>query len=245
MTASNATPRLVRFGLFELDLVTGELRKKGVKVPLQEQPFVVLAMLLAHPGDLVTREDLRAKLWGDAVFVDFERGLNKAVVKLRRALGDPAESPRFVETLERRGYRFMAPVEVLSPTGSQSSDLVVARLVADDRSIPLAGGAHLLGRDPGCAVWIDSSFVSRRHARLVVEPDRVVLEDLGSHNGTLVRRRGARRLDVPRDGTSRWADAGRTIVEGAPAAGAGARDRDRDRGGAFSPLIATASSTAT
>ncbi len=193
MTASNATPRLVRFGLFELDLVTGELRKKGVKVPLQEQPFVVLAMLLAHPGDLVTREDLRAKLWGDAVFVDFERGLNKAVVKLRRALGDPAESPRFVETLERRGYRFMAPVEVLSPTGSQSSDLVVARLVADDRSIPLAGGAHLLGRDPGCAVWIDSSFVSRRHARLVVEPDRVVLEDLGSHNGTLVRASRRRR----------------------------------------------------
>jgi hypothetical protein len=116
-------------------------------------------------------------------------------VKLRRALGDPAESPRFVETLERRGYRFMAPVEVLRSTGSQSSDLVVARLVGDGRSIPLAGGAHLLGRDPGCAVWIDSSFVSRRHARLVVEPDRVVLEDLGSHNGTLVN---GERIHAPR-----------------------------------------------
>ena len=111
------TLRLVRFGLFELDLRTGELRKKGVKIALQEQPFQVLAMLVARPGGLVTREELRQKLWADAVFVDFDHGLNKAVGKIRRALGDLAESPRFAETLERRGYRFIAPVEYISAPG--------------------------------------------------------------------------------------------------------------------------------
>ncbi|MBP1633543.1 MAG: tolB protein [Acidobacteria bacterium] len=198
MTApeSSATPRLVRFGLFELDLVTGELRKKGVKVALQEQPFQVLAMLLGRPGELVTREELRAKLWGDSVFVDFERGLNKVIVKIRRALDDLAESPRYVETLERRGYRFIAPVEPVQAAGAPATGtLLVARLVGEDRSVPLAEGSHLLGRDPGCAVWIDSSFVSRRHARLVVEPRRLVLEDLGSHNGTLVN---GERITAPR-----------------------------------------------
>ena len=103
--------RLVRFGLFELDLRTGELRKRGVRIARQEQPFQVLAMLVARPGDLVPREALRAALWPDAVFVDFDHGLNKAVGKIRRALGDLADSPRFVETLERRGYRFIATVE--------------------------------------------------------------------------------------------------------------------------------------
>ena len=113
MTADgNATPAgRVRFGVFELDLATGELWKRGAKVALQEQPFQVLARLVARPGELVTREELRRALWPDAVFVDFDHGLNKAVVKIRRALGDLAESPRYVETLERRGCRFIAAVE--------------------------------------------------------------------------------------------------------------------------------------
>ena len=199
MTASNATPRLVRFGLFELDLVTGELRKKGVKVPLQEQPFAVLAMLLAHPGELVTREELRAKLWAEAVFVDFDHGLNKAIGKIRHALGDIPESPRFVETLERRGYRFIAPVELAQETRKAppavQAPLFVARLVWDDRAIPLAVGSHLLGRDPGCSIWIQSSLVSRRHARLVVDETSLLLEDLGSHNGTFVN---GERITAPR-----------------------------------------------
>lgn len=100
----------VRFGVFELDLRAGELRKHGVRVRLQEQPFQVLAMLLAHPGDLVTREELQKKLWPADTFVNFDHGLNKAINKLRDALGDSAESPRFVETVARRGYRFLAPV---------------------------------------------------------------------------------------------------------------------------------------
>jgi len=102
--------RSVSFGVFEMDLRAGELRKQGLKIKLQEQPFQVLAMLLEHPGELVSREELQRKLWPADTFVDFDHGLNKAITKIREALGDSAESPRFVETLPRRGYRFIAPV---------------------------------------------------------------------------------------------------------------------------------------
>ena len=100
----------VRFGAFQLDLRTGELRKAGVRINLPEQPFQVLKALLDRPGDLVTREELRQRLWPAETFVDFEHGLNAAVRRLRDALGDSADVPRFVETLPRRGYRFIAPV---------------------------------------------------------------------------------------------------------------------------------------
>jgi TolB-like protein/DNA-binding winged helix-turn-helix (wHTH) protein/Flp pilus assembly protein TadD len=103
---------IAQFGPFELDLKTGELRKSGLKIKLQEQPFQVLAMLLRHSGEVVTREELQKAVWPADTFVDFDRGLNKAVTKIREALGDSAESPRFVETLPRRGYRFIAPVDV-------------------------------------------------------------------------------------------------------------------------------------
>ena len=101
----------VRFGLFELNLRAGELRRNGAKVRLQEQPFQILTMLLEHPGEVVTREQLRNKLWPADTFVDFDHGLNAAVKRLRDALGDSAESPRFVETVARRGYRFLASVD--------------------------------------------------------------------------------------------------------------------------------------
>src|SRR5437879_2673381 len=101
----------VRFGLFELDLAAAELRKRGRKVPLQDQPFKVLALLLRCPGELVTREELQRALWPDDTFGDFDEGLNKAIQKLRQALEDPTENPRFIETLPRKGYRFMAAVE--------------------------------------------------------------------------------------------------------------------------------------
>jgi len=102
----------LRFSTFELDLRAGELRKQGVKVKIQEQPFRMLEMLLAHPGEVVTREDLRARLWPSDTFVDFDHGLNKAINKLREALGDSAESPRFIETLSKRGYRFVGDLSV-------------------------------------------------------------------------------------------------------------------------------------
>jgi DNA-binding winged helix-turn-helix (wHTH) protein len=102
---------IARFGAYELNLGTGELRKSGVRVRLQDQPFQVLSALLENPGELVTREELQKRLWPDAVEGDFEQGLNKAVNKLRTALSDRAENPRFIETLARRGYRFVSPVQ--------------------------------------------------------------------------------------------------------------------------------------
>src|SRR5262249_29596384 len=104
-------PRIIRFDFFEVDLRAGELRKSGVKVKLQEQPFRILVTLLQHPGDVVTREELHRELWPADTFVDFEHGLNAAVKRLRDALGESAEKPIYVETLARRGYRFMAPIE--------------------------------------------------------------------------------------------------------------------------------------
>jgi len=117
--APAATPRrIVRFGVYELKRDTGELRKGGLKIKLQDQPFQVLAMLVERPGELITREELLNRLWPSGTFVDFDHGLNVAVKKLRQALGDTAENPRFVETLSRRGYRFVAPVENV-PTDSE------------------------------------------------------------------------------------------------------------------------------
>jgi TolB-like protein/DNA-binding winged helix-turn-helix (wHTH) protein/Flp pilus assembly protein TadD len=110
------------FGVFELDLRAGELRKRGSRVRLQEQPFQVLAMLLEHPGEVVTREELQKKLWPADTFVDFDHGLNKAINKIRDALGDSAESPRFVETVARRGYRFLAEVRAVDTTPPRSSE---------------------------------------------------------------------------------------------------------------------------
>jgi cholera toxin transcriptional activator len=113
MSSPHTSPagRVVRFGVFEADLSAGELRKSGLRIRLQEQPFQVLAFLLDRPGEVVTREQIRQKLWPADTFVDFDHSLNTAVNKLREALGDSASNPRFVETLARRGYRFLAPVE--------------------------------------------------------------------------------------------------------------------------------------
>ena len=119
-TESPERPRIVRFGTFEADLATRELRKSGVRIKLHGQPFEVLAMLLERPGQAVPREELRQRLWSTDTFVDFDAGVNTAINRLREALGDSAENPRFVETLPRRGYRFIAPVE------PESSDQPVA-----------------------------------------------------------------------------------------------------------------------
>lgn len=110
---------VIRFGVFELDVRSGELRKRGLRVPLQQQPLQILLMLLNRPGEMVTRQELQEKLWPGGTFVDFDRSLNKAVVKLREALGDDPDSPRYIETLPRRGYRFLAMApEGVSPIPS-------------------------------------------------------------------------------------------------------------------------------
>jgi DNA-binding winged helix-turn-helix (wHTH) protein len=110
MAESARTSGILQFTHFQVDLRTGELYKAGRRVKLQVQPFQILSMLLAHPGELVTREELREKLWPADTFVDFEHGLNTAVKKLRQALNDDAKRPQFIETLARRGYRFIGTV---------------------------------------------------------------------------------------------------------------------------------------
>jgi TolB-like protein/DNA-binding winged helix-turn-helix (wHTH) protein len=114
------TPRILRFATFEVDLQARELRKNGLKLKLHGQPFEVLAMLLERPGELVSREQLRERLWPTDTFVDFDHGVNTAINRLREALGDSADNPRFIETLPRRGYRFLASVDSNTPSSAAS-----------------------------------------------------------------------------------------------------------------------------
>jgi Tol biopolymer transport system component/DNA-binding winged helix-turn-helix (wHTH) protein len=129
-TNGNGIAPTHRFGVFEVDLRSGELRRSGMKVRLQEQPLQVLAQLLERPGEVVTREDLRNRLWAADTFVDFDHSLNAAIRRLRDALGDSAENPTFVETVARRGYRFLAPVTVLPSEANTAHGMESAPVVA-------------------------------------------------------------------------------------------------------------------
>ncbi len=130
MEQTHRSPRNVRFGAFEADMEAGELRKHGLRLKLSEQPFQILAMLVARPGEVVSREVLRERLWPSDTFVDFDHGLNNAVMRLREVLGDSSDHPRFIETLPRRGYRFIAPVELKSP----ALDNAALQAAASDKS---------------------------------------------------------------------------------------------------------------
>lgn len=115
----SAPARRYRFGAFEADASTGELRRQGIRIRLNSQPFQVLLMLLGRPGEVLTREEISSALWSDGTFVDYDHGVNSAVNRIREALGDSAGNPRFVETLARRGYRFIASVERIEDEASQ------------------------------------------------------------------------------------------------------------------------------
>jgi cholera toxin transcriptional activator len=132
MTAPGPSRRY-RFDVFEVDVRTGELRRQGVRVKLNAQPFQVLLLLLARPGELLTREEISRELWPDGTFVDYEHGVNSAVNRIREALSDTAAAPRFIETLARRGYRFIAPVEAI-PTSEASSAPDVPEQLEPDSS---------------------------------------------------------------------------------------------------------------
>jgi len=156
--------RLIRFGLSELDPRTGELRSQGSKVKLQDQPLQILLALLEKPGDVVTREELRTKLWPADTFVDFDHGLNAAVKRLRDTLGDVAENPRYIETLPRHGYRFIAPVQRTSPANLRLPIPAVIR----PRWLVAAGCIVLL-------LIMAASYLLRRHTNKTVQPDRRVM----------------------------------------------------------------------
>src|ERR1700692_2876038 len=129
MSSQSASSR-IRFGIFEVDLEARELRKRGTRIKLQDQPFQLLAALLQRHGEVITREEIQASLWTADTFVDFDRAVNKAVNRIREALGDLAATPRFIETLPRRGYRFIAPIDDgQTGAGRQSQSRVTQRLV--------------------------------------------------------------------------------------------------------------------
>ncbi|MFI5118720.1 MAG: winged helix-turn-helix domain-containing protein, partial [Terriglobales bacterium] len=122
MGSAQVPPTLVRFGVFEADLRAGELRRNGVRVRLQDLPFRMLTLLLSRPGEVITREEFRQALWPPDVFVDFEQGISSAVMRLRDALRDSVDNPIFIETIERRGYRWIAPLHSPQPTIEESRE---------------------------------------------------------------------------------------------------------------------------
>jgi DNA-binding winged helix-turn-helix (wHTH) protein len=167
--------RKTRFGPYEVDLRSGEIHKHGIRLKLQDQPFQVLAILLEHPGEVVTRDELRQKLWPADTFVDFDTGLNSAIKKLRDVLSDSADEPRYIETLPRRGYRFIAAVENGPPPLSASVELRVVPVPAErrprqpwyQRRLVVAAGIAALHivvamQFSGMFKWMFASGISRR-----------------------------------------------------------------------------------
>src|SRR2546422_423246 len=150
MSEPDQSPRWVRFGTFDVELRTGEIRKQGARFKLQEKLFQVLALLLEHAGRIVTREELRQRLWPADTFVDFDANLNTTLNKLRQAIGDSADHPRFIETIPRRGYRFIATVEPLeNGAKGEPADVETARATeAPSAELRASPSAH---RHPGVA----------------------------------------------------------------------------------------------
>jgi DNA-binding winged helix-turn-helix (wHTH) protein/Flp pilus assembly protein TadD len=172
---------ILRFGVFEVDLRAGEMRKQGVRVKLQEQPFHVLALLLKRAGELVTREELRLAIWQSDTFVDFDNGLNTSINKLREALGDSADSPRFVETLPRRGYRFLAPVTGTDGATRGTAAGVSSAAPPSSRKILVSAAIAVLAAGiVGGLLW------RARQARRLTEKDTIVLGDFANSTGDAV-----------------------------------------------------------
>jgi len=181
MTLEARSPAILRFGPFEVDVRAGELRKQGVRIKLQDQPFHVLTALLRQPGEVVTREALRSQNWPADTFVDFDNSLNTAINKLREALGDSADNPRFIETLPRRGYRFIAPVTGVDGTTKGTATGVSAAAPPRSRKIVVTVAAVLLAA--GIAGGL---FWRARQARRLTEKDTIVLGDFANSTGDAV-----------------------------------------------------------
>ena len=192
MSQPIAKPRVIRFGLYELDLEARELRKSGVRIKLQEQPLHILCLLLECPGSVVTREELQKKLWPEDVFVDFDLSLNSAVKKLRQALNDDSENPRFIETLYRRGYRFIGTVNGLVGHESDQAQATPVPTLVEISSLvrvdPTAPGLHSRGRRAIYSVVVPLvllvlSVAVFWHRIVPLPPPRVVAFNQITHDG--------------------------------------------------------------
>src|SRR6516165_2694688 len=156
MAPQSQLPQFLRFDVFAVDVRAGELRRNGAKLKLQEQPFQVLCALLEHPGELVTREELRSRLWPADTFVDFDHGLNAAIRRLREALSDSAELPRFVETVARRGYRFMAHViDTASDANGSSARRVHAATIGSKRWVWIPAAVAAVAISAALIFWLN------------------------------------------------------------------------------------------
>jgi len=175
---------VLRFGVFEASLSSGELRKHGLLIRVPSQPFKILAILLERPGDVVTRDDLRKNLWSAETFVDFEHSLNSAVKKLREALGDSAENPRYIETLPRVGYRFIASVSSNGPAVPvESAAMETASLAVPDHSTRLAYPKLLAIAAAFLAVGGLIWLAVRNSRPLIAQQDSIVLADFENRTG--------------------------------------------------------------
>jgi len=172
------------FGDYELDVAAFSLRQRGTAVRLEKIPMEVLILLVRHAGTLVTRDSIFSALWGSDVFLDRDAAINTAIRKIRKALGEDADGPRFVETVVGKGYRFVGPI-VAGATGA-ARDIASYRVTTGTHAFVLMHGDNVIGRHPDAEVFLDHRSVSRRHARISITAGRVVLEDLNSRNGTSV-----------------------------------------------------------
>lgn len=202
-------PDRFSFGEFELDVAAYTLRRMGQRIKIEKLPMEVLVLLVRRPGILVNRAEIQTAVWGSNVFVEHDSAINTVVRKIRQALGDDAEHPRFVETVVGKGYRFVAPVEPgvadrslegrdVAPKADASGWLHPDRrnvlLTRGRREFVLNSGENLLGRDPAARVYVDHPSVSRRHARISIDSTTAILEDLKSRNGTFL---DGRRIEAP------------------------------------------------
>src|SRR6202140_5174723 len=183
MQHTSHASKMVRCGVFEIDLKAFELRKHGLRLKLAEQPFQILAILLEQPGEVITRDELRERLWPGDTFVDFDHGLNNAVMRLREVLGDSPENPRFIETLPRRGYRFIAPVEEIHTAskpilGGEPQANSSAVLHAPDAPAPLSADLHELGSRSNPHTWLKLPRIALLSAAVLVF---AILSDLAVH----------------------------------------------------------------
>jgi DNA-binding winged helix-turn-helix (wHTH) protein len=179
-----------RFAEFQLDTAAYALSRGGKRIKLEKLPMELLILLVGSAGTLVDRRAIQTALWSAGVFVEHDPATNTAVRKIRLALEDDAEKPRFVETVVGKGYRFIAAVE----RNTERSPFAACCLTRGRQEFTLGGGDNVLGRDPKAHVYIEHPSVSRRHAQISIWPHRAVLVDLESRNGTFL---SGQRIDSP------------------------------------------------
>lgn len=178
---TDGTEASYTFDQFELDCASGEVRREGSLLALRPKVYALLVYLVSHRGRLIPKDELIRAIWGDVSVSD--GSLNRAIAELRGALGDESGDPHLIETVPRRGYKFIGKVAESKRTAERTSGFI---LITPERTIPLPVGETIIGRTPECRVQIIGPSVSRRHARIVISEQGAAIEDLQSLNGTYV-----------------------------------------------------------